>query len=125
MISLGADKVIDYTKEEFINNGETYDSIFDVVGKISFAQCKNSLKKKGVYLENLFDLKTMLRMMWTKIIGGKKIKGGVSGESVENLKFFLELIESRKLKPVINRTYQMEEIVEAFRYVEKGYKKEL
>jgi len=121
--SLGADKVIDYTKEEFTKSDETYDVIFDVVGKITFSQCKSSLKQKGIYLENLLELQDILKMMWTSIIGGKKIKGGVSIESVENLNFFLELIESGKLKPVIDRTYPLEQTAEAFRYVEKGHKK--
>ena len=121
--SLGADKVIDYTKEDFTKSGETYDVIFDVVGKIRFSQCKSSLKQKGIYLENLLELSDILKMIWTSIIGGKKIKGGVSTESVENLNFFLELIESGKLKPVIDRSYPLEQTAEAFRYVEKGHKK--
>ena len=121
--SLGADKVIDYTKEDFTKSGETYDVIFDVVGKIRFSQCKSSLKQKGIYLENLLELSDILKMIWTSIIGGKKIKGGISTESVENLNFFLELIESGKLKPVIGRSYPLEKMAEAFRYVEKGHKK--
>ena len=121
--SLGADRVIDYTKEDFTKSDETYDVIFDVVGKIRFSQCKGSLKQKGIYLENLLELQDILKMMWTSIIGGKKIKGGVSIESVENLNFFLELIESGKLKPVIDRRYPLEQTAEAFRYVEKGHKK--
>ena len=121
--SLGADKVIDYTKEDFTKSGETYDVIFDVVGKIRFSQCKSSLKQKGIYLENLLELSDILKMIWTSIIGGKKIKGGVSTESVENLNFFLELIETGKLKPVIDRSYPLEQTAEAFRYVEKGHKK--
>jgi len=121
--SLGADKVIDYTKEDFTKSGETYDVIFDVVGKIRFSQCKSSLKQKGIYLENLLELSDILKMIWTSIIGGKKIKGGISTESVENLNFFLELIESGKLKPVIDRSYPLEKMAEAFRYVEKGHKK--
>ena len=121
--SLGADKVIDYTKEDFTKSGETYDVIFDVVGKITFSQCKSSLKQKGIYLENMLELSDIIKMVWTSIIGGKKIKGGVSVESVENLNFFLELIESGKLKPVIDRSYPLEQTAEAFRYVEKGHKK--
>ena len=121
--SLGADKVIDYTKEDFTKSDETYDVIFDVVGKITFSQCKSSLKQKGIYLENLLGLQDILTIIWTSIIGGKKIKGGVSTESVENLNFFLELIESGKLKPVIDRSYPLEQTAEAFKYVEKGHKK--
>ena len=121
--SLGADKVIDYTKEDFTKSDETYDVIFDVVGKITFSQCKSSLKEKGIYLENLLELQDILKIIWTSIIGGKKIKSGISIESVENLNFFLELIESGKLKPVIDRSYPLEQTAEAFKYVEKGHKK--
>jgi len=121
--SLGADRVIDYTKEDFTKSDETYDVIFDVVGKITFSQCKSSLKQKGIYLENLLELQDILKIIWTSIIGGKKIKSGISIESVENLNFFLELIESGKLKPVIDRSYPLEQTAEAFKYVEKGHKK--
>ncbi|TFG76715.1 MAG: NAD(P)-dependent alcohol dehydrogenase [Chrysiogenales bacterium] len=121
--SLGADKVIDYAKEDFTKNGEAYDVIFDVVGKIRFSQCKGSLKQKGIYLENMLELQDMLKMLWTAIVGGRKIKGGVSIESVENLNFFLELIASGNLKPVIDRCYPLEQTAEAFKYVEQGHKK--
>jgi NADPH:quinone reductase-like Zn-dependent oxidoreductase len=121
--SLGADKVIDYTKEDFTKSDERYDFVFDVVGKTTFSQCKSLLKQKGIYLENMLELKDILKMMWTSISGGKKIKGGVSKESVENLNFLLELIESGKLKPVIDRSFPLEKTAEAFKYVEKGHKK--
>ncbi len=121
--SLGADKVIDYTKEDFTKSDERYDVVFDVVGKTTFSQCKGLLKQKGIYLENMLELKDVLKMMWTSIIGGKKIKGGVSVESVENLNFFIELFESGKLKPVIDRSYPLEQTAKAFQYVEQGHKK--
>ena len=121
--SLGADKVIDYTKEDFTNTDERYDFVFDVVGKTTFSQCKGLLKQKGIYLENMLELKDILRMIWSSIFGGKKIKGGVSKESAENLNFFLELIESKELKPVIDRSYPLEQTAAAFRYVEQGHKK--
>ena len=121
--SLGADKVIDYTKEDFTKSNERYDFVFDVVGKTTFSQCKGLLKQKGIYLENMLELKDILKMMWTSIIGGKKIKGGVSKESVENLNFLIELIESGKLQPVIDRSFPLEKTAEAFKYVEKGHKK--
>jgi NADPH:quinone reductase-like Zn-dependent oxidoreductase len=121
--SLGADKVIDYTKEDFSKSDERYDFVFDVVGKTTFSQCKSILKPKGIYLENMLELKDILRMMWTSITGGKKIKGGVSNENSENLNFLKELIESGKLKPVIDRSFPLEKTAEAFRYVEQGHKK--
>jgi NADPH:quinone reductase-like Zn-dependent oxidoreductase len=121
--SLGADKVIDYAKEDFTKSDERYDFVFNVVGKTTFSQCKGLLKQKGIYLENMLELKDILKMMWTSIIGGKKIKGGVSKETAENLNFFTELIESGKLKPVIDKIFPLEKTAEAFQYVEQGHKK--
>ncbi len=121
--SLGADKVIDYTKDDFIRSGETYDLIFDTVGKASFAHCKISLKQKGVFLTASMDLPEIVQIIWTSMTGGKRVKGGVAVERVEDLDFFKELIEAGKLKPVIDRCYPMEQTAEAFRYVEKGHKK--
>jgi NADPH:quinone reductase-like Zn-dependent oxidoreductase len=121
--SLGADKVIDYTKEDFSKSDERYDFIFDVVGKTTFSQCKGILKPNGIYLENMLELKDILKMMWTSITGGMKIKGGVSKENSENLNFLKGLIESGKLKPVIDRIFPLEKTAEAFHYVEQGHKK--
>jgi len=89
--SLGADKVIDYTKEDFTNSGETYDVIFDTVAKSSFLRCKNSLNKKGIYLTALPNLALLLQMLWTSIIGGKKVKVGDAVAKVENIIFLKEL----------------------------------
>jgi NADPH:quinone reductase-like Zn-dependent oxidoreductase len=121
--SLGADNVIDYTKEDFTKSDEKYDFIFGVVGKTTFSQCKGILKPKGTYLENMMEVRDFLKVPWTSIAGGKKIKGGVSAERAENLNFFVELIESGKLKPVIDRIYPLEKTAEAFLYVEQGHKK--
>jgi len=121
--SLGADKVIDYTKEDLSKIAERYDFVFNVVGKTTFTQSKAILKPNGIYLENMLELSGILRMMWTSIIGGKKIKAGVSRETAENLNFFIGLIESGKLKPVIDRIYPLEKTAEAFQYVESGHKK--
>lgn len=121
--SLGADKVIDYTKEDFTQSDERYDFVFSVVGKTTFSQSRNILKEKGIYLENMLEVTDILKMMWTSITGGKKIKGGVSLENAANLNFFIELIKSGKLKPVIDRSYPLEKISEAFQYAEQGHKK--
>jgi len=121
--SLGADKVIDYTKEDFTKSHERYDFVFSVVGKTTFSQCKGILKPKGVYIENWMETKDFLKVLWTSITGGKKIKGGVSAETAEKLNFLKELIVSGKLVPVIDRVYPLERTAEAFRYVEQGHKK--
>jgi NADPH:quinone reductase-like Zn-dependent oxidoreductase len=121
--SLGADKVIDYTKEDFTKTDERYDFVFSVVGKTTFGHCKSILKPKGIYLENMMEVKDFLKVLLTSIKGGKKIKGGVSTERAENLNFFIQLIESGKLKPVLDRIYPLEKTAEAFQYVEQGHKK--
>jgi len=121
--SLGADKVIDYTKEDFTQTGQTYDVIFDAVGKSSFSRCKNSLKKKGIYLTTLPTMAIFLQTVWTSMIGGKKVKFGDALGKVENLVFLKELIEAGRIKSVIDRRYPLEQTAEAFRYVEKGHKK--
>jgi NADPH:quinone reductase-like Zn-dependent oxidoreductase len=121
--SLGADKVIDYTKEDFAKTDERYDFVFNVVGKTTFTQSKGILKPKGIYLDNMLELSGILRMMWTSITGGKKLKGGVSRETAENMNFFVGLFKSGKLKPVVGRIYPLEMTAEAFRYAEQGHKK--
>ena len=78
--ALGADHVIDYTREDFTQNGETYDLIFDVLGKSSFARCKNSLKPNGIYLLASFKTKALLQMLWTKMAGSKKVICAMASE---------------------------------------------
>jgi len=121
--SLGADKVIDYTREDFTRSGETYDLIFDTVGKTSFSHCKSSLKQKGIFLAALMGLTEIVQIIWTSMTGSKKVKGGVAFERVDDLNFLKELMEAGKIKPVIDRCYPLEQTAEAFRYVEKGHKK--
>jgi NADPH:quinone reductase-like Zn-dependent oxidoreductase len=121
--SLGSDKVIDYTKEDYTKSAETYDLILDTVGKTSFSRCKKLLQQKGIFLPVVMDLTELVQIIWTSMTGGRKVKGGVAGEEVEDLNFLKELMEAGKLKPVIDRCYPLEKIVEAFRYVEKGHKR--
>jgi len=122
--SLGTDKVIDYTKEDFTKNGETYDAIFDtVVGKTSFSGCRNSLEQNGLYLAVAGGLQEVVQMLWTSMIGSKKVLAGPAPERKEDLVFLKELIEAGKIKSVIDRRYPLEQIAEAHRYVDKGHKK--
>jgi NADPH:quinone reductase-like Zn-dependent oxidoreductase len=121
--SLGADKVIDYTKDDFTKNAETYDLVFDVVGATTFDHCQNSLKPKGIFLACIMGLTDMLRALWTSITGGKKMRGGVAINNLERMTFIAELAAAGKLKPVIDRSYPLEQIAEAFKHVERGHKK--
>ncbi|HXV42241.1 MAG TPA: NAD(P)-dependent alcohol dehydrogenase [Anaerolineae bacterium] len=121
--SLGADKVIDYTQEDFTKNGETYDVIFDTVGKSSYSDCLRSLKKDGTYLQAVAAPGISLRMRWTSMTSSRKLVGGGPPPKSEDLVFLQELIEAGKIKPVIDRCYPLEQIVEAHRYVDKGHKK--
>jgi len=126
--SLGADKVIDYTKEDFTKSGQTYDIIFDTVGKSAFSRCKGSLTRKGIYLSTGIGLPILLHMLWSSKIGGKRAIFSATGlrpvpERLILLKEIKELIEAGKIKSVIDRCYPLEQIVEAHSYVEKGHKK--
>ena len=126
--SLGAEKVIDYTQEDFTQSGQTYDIIFDTVGKSSFSRCKGSLTEKGIYLNPVLGLSILLPMVSTSMIGSKKaifMLAGMkpSSEKNEDLLLIRELVEAGKIKPVIDRCYPMAQIAEAHRYVEKGHKK--
>jgi NADPH:quinone reductase-like Zn-dependent oxidoreductase len=122
--SLGADRVIDYTKEDFTRNGETYDIIFDTVGKTSFSRSRGSLVKRGLHLATTGNMiKNYLLTFWTSMVGRKKFIFKMSFEKHATLLVLKELIEAGRLRPVIDRCYPMEQIVEAHRYVETGHKK--
>jgi NADPH:quinone reductase-like Zn-dependent oxidoreductase len=121
--SLGAAKVIDYTKEDFTRSGEAYDIIFDMVGKSSFSRCKGALKQKGAYLLANPRLSQKIRGLWASMTGSKKVIFGAASEKAEDLIFLKELIEMGKVKTVIDRCYPLEQIAEAHRYVDKGHKK--
>jgi 2-desacetyl-2-hydroxyethyl bacteriochlorophyllide A dehydrogenase len=121
--SIGADHVIDYTKEDFTKSGETYDVIFDTVGKSSFSDSINSLNQNGRYLLANPGLSEMARGRWLSMTSSKKVIFGTASMKPEDLIFLKELIEAGKLKSVIDRRYPLEQTAEAHRYVEKGHKK--
>jgi NADPH:quinone reductase-like Zn-dependent oxidoreductase len=126
--SLGADNVIDYKKEDYSRSGETYDIVFDTVGKSSFWQAKRVLKPDGLYLTTIISPALLLQMLWTSKFGSKKAKivfAGLRPASEKNgyLDLLLELVEAGTFKPVIDRSFPLEQIAEAHRYVETGRKK--
>ncbi|MRN52298.1 NAD(P)-dependent alcohol dehydrogenase [Paenibacillus monticola] len=123
--SLGADKVIDYTTEDFTKSALTYDVIFDAVGKSSYSRCNRSLTQSGVFLSTAPTLGIMLQMLWTSKIGSKKAMFTAAGlkQNKENLVFLRELVEAGKLQSVIDRHFPLEQSAKAHRYVEQGHKK--
>jgi NADPH:quinone reductase-like Zn-dependent oxidoreductase len=126
--SLGADKVIDYTKQDFTKSTESYDIIFDTVGKTTFSSCKRVLKQKGIFLEAGITLAVLPQVLLTSMIGSKKAMIMATGlrppsKRTKDLIFIRELIETGKIKPMIDRRYPLEQIAEAHRYVDKGHKK--
>jgi len=126
--SMGADQVIDYTREDITEDGKTYDIMFDTVGKRSFSECKGSLADEGIYLATVPTPVIMLQALWTAKSGRKKVKFVAAGlrparEKIKDLVFLSKLIEAGKIKPTIDRIYPLEQIVEAHRYVEQGHKK--
>ena len=126
--SLEADKVIDYTKEDFTKTGQTYDTIYDTVGKSSFSRCKTALSKTGAYVSPVLGLTLLLQVLRTSLIGNKKAKFAATGlRPVPELRILLSelkvLIEDGRIRSVIDRSYALEEIAAAHRYVDKGHKK--
>jgi 2-desacetyl-2-hydroxyethyl bacteriochlorophyllide A dehydrogenase len=122
--SLGADAVVDYTQEDFTRNGKKYDVIFDAVGMHSFRRSRRSLKRGGTYIET--DLGFMwhvpLFILLTRWVGDKKVKMGIPHYTKEDVLFLKELIEAGKYRAVIDRTYPLEDMIEAVRFVETGQK---
>ena len=119
--SLGADKIIDYKKNDFTKDSERYDFVFDAVGKSSFLKCKKLLKKKGVYTSS----DGFINLLWafiTPLLGGKKVDFSPPKNIKAGLNFIKDLVEKGKFKPVIDRKYPLEKIVEAYEYVASGQK---
>jgi len=121
--SLGADKVVDYTREDFTQGGETYDVIFDAVGKSSFSRCKNSLEPEGIFLGTDPTVSLVFHMLLTSMIGTKKATWSLGPERAEDLVFLNGLIEEGAIKSVIDRRYPLDQVPEAHAYVEKGHAK--
>jgi NADPH:quinone reductase-like Zn-dependent oxidoreductase len=120
--SIGADQVFDYTQEDFTKSGEIYDVIFDVVGTISFSRSERSITPNGTYLLANPLRSQMIRGPWTRMTSSKKVVMQTASGTVEDLVLLRELVEAGTIKTVIDRTYPLEQIVEAHRYVETGAK---
>lgn len=126
--SIGADHAIDYTRSDFTKNGLKYDLIFDTVGKLKFSECKRSLTKHGIFLEAGINLGILPMVLLTSLFSKKKLKIAATGLRSPKLRkkdllLLKSLLESEKIKTVIDRTYPLEQIVDAHRYVELGHKK--
>jgi len=121
--SIGADKVIDYTKEDFTQNGETYDVIFDTVKAINVLRSLNSLTENGIMILSAAGISEMLQGARISMTSDRKVLTGVISHKAEDIIFLKELIEAGKYKPVIERTYPLAQIAAAHAYVEKGHKK--
>ena len=121
--ALGADRVIDYTREDFAASDQTYDVILDVVGRGSYARSVRSLKPNGFYLLANPSLSTIFRRFWTSLTSSKKVVLQPSGQSLEELLQLKELIEAGKVKVVVDRSFSLEKTAEAHAYVETGQKK--
>jgi NADPH:quinone reductase-like Zn-dependent oxidoreductase len=121
--SLGADHVLDYTREDFTRRDETYDLIFDVPGKSSFGRCKRVLNPNGRYLLASFKTKQLVQMLWTSIRGGKKVICALSSETPADLQTIRELVEAGVLKTAVDRGYPLEQIAEAHHYAESSQRR--
>jgi NADPH:quinone reductase-like Zn-dependent oxidoreductase len=120
--SLGADSVVDYTKEDFTKNGQTYDTIFDAVGKHSFSRCKDSLKRGGAYVAT-DGFRNLFLQLWTSRIGDKKVLFPIPPHyTKQNVLLLKKLIEAGEYRPVVDRSYPLADVVEATRYVETEQK---
>ncbi len=120
--SIGADHVIDYTREDFAKSGEVYDVIFDVVGALSFSPGDSALRSDGTYVTANPGPSQMFGGLWTRMASSKKVVTQTASGTIADLVYLKGLIEENKIRTVIDRTYPLEEIVEAHRYVEKGGK---
>lgn len=121
--SLGAEKVIDYTRENFADRDETYDVIIDILGRNSFARCKRALKPKGRCLYVSFKMKKVFRMLWTAMSRGRKAVCVLSSEKAEDLALIKELAEAGKLQAIIDRRFPLAQAAGAHRYYEQGQRK--
>ena len=121
--SLGANEVIDYAREDFTRSSETYDVVFDILGKSSFSRAKGVLKPNGRYVLVSFKMKQLLQLLWTSLTGGKRVVCALMPEKAEDLILIKELAEAGKIRAIIDKRFPLEQVAEAHRYVEAGHKR--
>jgi NADPH:quinone reductase-like Zn-dependent oxidoreductase len=121
--SLGADEVLDYTKTDYTKDSNTFDIIFDAVGKASFSESKKVLNAQGKFLTVAMDLKLLFQSFQTSLLGGKILISDIAKQTTENLELIIRLVEEGKLKAVIDQIYDLNDIVEAHRHAQTGHKK--
>lgn len=126
--SLGAHAVIDYTRDDFTGAGQTYDVIFDTVGKLTFSRCRKSLVPGGVFLEAGIGLSVFPVVLWTSLIGGKRARIAATGlrpaaERTKDLESVVAMLETGELTPVIDRVFPLDQVIAAHRYVDAGHKR--
>ena len=121
--SLGADKVIDYKKEDFTTNAETYDVIYETVNKLPFSSSIKCLKKDGTLILGASGLSQQLHGIWTSITSSRKVISGLISQKAEDMIFLKELVERGVYMPVVDKTYTLEQMAEAHTYVEQGHKR--
>ncbi|QFY05485.1 zinc-binding dehydrogenase [Nonomuraea phyllanthi] len=121
---LGADRVVDYTAQDFTRDAQTYDAVFDAVGKSTFGRCRRLLKPGGAYLSSELGpwCQNLVLPLVTPLFGGRRVKFPFPGGDREMMWHLRELIESGQFRPVIDRRYPLDRIVDAYRYVETGKK---
>jgi NADPH:quinone reductase-like Zn-dependent oxidoreductase len=121
--SLGADEVLDYTKTDYTKDSNTFDIIFDAVGKASFSESKKVLNAQGKFLTVAMDLKLLFQSFQASLLGGKILISDIAKQTTENLELIIRLVEEGKLKAVIDQIYDLNDIVEAHRHAQTGHKK--
>jgi NADPH:quinone reductase-like Zn-dependent oxidoreductase len=122
---LGADRVVDYTVEDFTSDAQVYDAVFDAVGKSSFGRCRRLLKRRGIYVSSDLGPRYQIPFLAlvTPLLGGRRVKFPMQQMRGQQMVGYMrKLMESGEFKPVIDRTYPLDQIVEAYRYVETGRK---
>lgn len=122
--SLGAARVFDYARENFADGGERYDVVYDAVGRSDFGDCLRALSPRGVYLRAVHMTPgPLLRGLWTGLTSRRRVLGGVASERLADLQFLCDLAAAGRFRPVVDRTFRFEEIVEAHRHVDRGHKR--